>query len=95
MRKASLAGSAWALTREAAARAQGVMLTHANLMYQVTNLSFFLRPAPGERTLSLLPPWHIYERAAGYFCFACGVTQARAASPPSSVVCSDTKRALC
>ena len=57
--------------------AQGVMLTHANLMYQVSNLSFFIRPAPGERTLSLLPPWHIYERAVGYFVFACGVTQAR------------------
>ena len=56
--------------------AQGVMLTHANLMYQVSNLSFFLRPMPGERTLSLLPPWHIYERAVGYFVFACGVTQA-------------------
>ncbi|KAK9834180.1 hypothetical protein WJX81_006227 [Elliptochloris bilobata] len=54
---------------------KGVMLTHANLVYQVANLSFFLRPAPGERTLSLLPPWHIYERAASYFCFACGVTQ--------------------
>ena len=52
------------------------MLTHANLMYQVSNLSFFIRPLPGERTLSLLPPWHIYERAVGYFVFACGVTQA-------------------
>jgi hypothetical protein len=66
------------------------MLTHSNLMYQVTNLSFFLRPAPGERTLSLLPPWHIYERAAGYFCFACGVTQARA---PSPVGCCGAERA--
>ena len=28
--------------------AQGVMLTHANLMYQVANLSFFLPPGAGR-----------------------------------------------
>jgi hypothetical protein len=45
------------------ARVQGVMLTHSNLLYQVNNLDFFLPVAAGERALSLLPPWHIYERA--------------------------------
>jgi acyl-CoA synthetase (AMP-forming)/AMP-acid ligase II len=30
---------------------------------QVNNLSHFLPVTAGERTLSLLPPWHIYERA--------------------------------
>ena len=44
---------------------QGVMLTHSNLLYQVDNMSFFLSVQPGERTLSLLPPWHIYERSCG------------------------------
>ena len=39
---------------------QGVMLSHANLCYQVNNLQHFLAVAPGQRTLSLLPPWHIY-----------------------------------
>ena len=33
--------------------------------HQVNNLSHFLAVSPGERSLSLLPPWHIYERACG------------------------------
>ncbi|GFR52124.1 hypothetical protein Agub_g14639 [Astrephomene gubernaculifera] len=51
---------------------KGVMLTHANLTYQVRNLSYFLSVQPGDRVLSLLPPWHIYERAASYFVFSRG-----------------------
>ena len=43
------------------------MLSHANLKYQLDNLAFFLAPRAGERSLSLLPPWHIYERSCGYF----------------------------
>ncbi len=58
---------------------QGVMLTHGNLRYQLDNLSFFLKPKPGERSLSLLPPWHIYERSAAYYVFSQGVGQV----PPS------------
>lgn len=41
------------------------MLSHANLLYQVANLDFFLPVQPGQRALSLLPPWHVYERACG------------------------------
>lgn len=44
---------------------QGVMLTHSNLLYQVNHLDNFLPVDAGDRTLSLLPPWHIYERACG------------------------------
>ncbi len=54
---------------------QGVMLTHGNLRYQLDNLNFFLKPKPGERSLSLLPPWHIYERSCGYYLFSCACTQ--------------------
>ncbi|PSC68813.1 putative acyl-activating enzyme chloroplastic [Micractinium conductrix] len=54
---------------------KGVMLTHANLLYQVNNLSHFLAVSPGERSLSLLPPWHIYERACGYYIFSRGACQ--------------------
>lgn len=54
---------------------QGVMLTHGNLKYQLDNLSFFLKPKPGERSLSLLPPWHIYERSCGYYLFSRACTQ--------------------
>ena len=60
--------------------AQGVMLSHANLKYQLDNLAFFLAPRAGERSLSLLPPWHIYERSCGYFLYSRACTQARSAS---------------
>lgn len=54
---------------------QGVMLTHSNLLYQLNNLSHFLQPSPGETSLSLLPPWHIYERSCGYFIYSRGMKQ--------------------
>lgn len=39
---------------------KGVQLTHANMCSQIANLPFELRP--GDRTLSILPVWHSYER---------------------------------
>ncbi|CAK0773375.1 hypothetical protein CVIRNUC_004059 [Coccomyxa viridis] len=54
---------------------KGVMLSHANLKYQLDNLAFFLAPRAGERSLSLLPPWHIYERSCGYFLYSRACTQ--------------------
>jgi long-chain acyl-CoA synthetase len=39
---------------------KGVQLTHANMTSQVRNLPFDL--GPGDRTLTILPIWHIYER---------------------------------
>ncbi|DBA95598.1 hypothetical protein WJX82_008376 [Trebouxia sp. C0006] len=54
---------------------KGVMLTHSNLLYQLNNLKHFLQPSPGESSLSLLPPWHIYERSCGYFIYSCGMKQ--------------------
>ncbi len=51
------------------------MLSHANLRYQLDNLHFFLAPRPGDRSLSLLPPWHIYERSCGYFLYSRACTQ--------------------
>ena len=51
------------------------MLTHSNLLYQLNNLSHFLQPLAGESSLSLLPPWHIYERSCGYFIYSRGMKQ--------------------
>lgn len=51
------------------------MLTHSNLLYQLNNLRHFLQPAAGDTSLSLLPPWHIYERSCGYFIYCCGMKQ--------------------
>lgn len=39
---------------------KGVQLTHANMCSQIANLPFDLEP--GDRTLSILPVWHSYER---------------------------------
>ncbi|MBE2203192.1 MAG: AMP-binding protein [Chthoniobacterales bacterium] len=39
---------------------KGVPLTHANMCSQIANLPFELEP--GDRTLSILPIWHSYER---------------------------------
>ena len=54
---------------------QAVELTHANLAYQIRNLSYYLKVSPGERTLSLLPPWHIYERSAAYYILSQAASQ--------------------
>ena len=54
---------------------QGVMLTHANMFYQIQNLNHYILPDVGDTSLSLLPPWHIYERACGYYLYYSGCCQ--------------------
>ncbi|XP_057830934.2 long-chain-fatty-acid--[acyl-carrier-protein] ligase AEE15, chloroplastic isoform X2 [Cryptomeria japonica] len=54
---------------------KGVMLTHKNLLHQIMHLGEIVPAIPGDRFLSLLPPWHMYERAAEYFTFTRGVEQ--------------------
>jgi long-chain acyl-CoA synthetase len=39
---------------------KGVQLSHANMCSQIENLPFNIQP--GDRTLSILPVWHSYER---------------------------------
>ena len=51
------------------------MLSHGNIFYQLDKFDYFVRLGPGDQTLSLLPPWHIYERAVGYYIFSCGCKQ--------------------
>eukprot|EP00879_Flechtneria_rotunda_P005441 GHRR01005734.1.p1 GENE.GHRR01005734.1~~GHRR01005734.1.p1 ORF type:complete len:588 (+),score=208.21 GHRR01005734.1:736-2499(+) len=46
---------------------KGACLSHGNLAYQVDHLDYFLQVSPGDSTLSLLPPWHIYQRTCAYF----------------------------
>ncbi|KAL3619988.1 Long-chain-fatty-acid--[acyl-carrier-protein] ligase AEE15, chloroplastic [Castilleja foliolosa] len=54
---------------------KGVMLTHKNLLHQISNLGDIVPAVPGDRFLSMLPPWHAYERASEYFIFTRGVEQ--------------------
>ena len=53
---------------------KGVMLTHGNLMHQVNTLGSIIQPNPGDRLLSILPTWHIYERTGEYFTLSQGMT---------------------
>uniref|UniRef100_A0ACD5X9Z9 Uncharacterized protein n=1 Tax=Avena sativa TaxID=4498 RepID=A0ACD5X9Z9_AVESA len=54
---------------------KGVMLTHKNLLHQINNLWDVVPAVPGDRFLSMLPPWHAYERSTEYFIFTHGIQQ--------------------
>eukprot|EP00897_Mesotaenium_endlicherianum_P006596 jgi/Mesen1/5965/ME000301S05096 len=54
---------------------KAVMLTHANLLHQVRAVKSVVSPEEGDTVLSLLPPWHMYERALEYFTLSNGVRQ--------------------
>ncbi|KAL6641560.1 hypothetical protein ACP70R_019741 [Stipagrostis hirtigluma subsp. patula] len=54
---------------------KGVMLTHRNLLHQINSFWDIVPAEPGDRFLSMLPPWHAYERAGEYFIFTCGTQQ--------------------
>ncbi len=54
---------------------KGVMLTHGNLLHQVTTLGVVVQPKPGDRVLTLLPTWHSFGRVGEYFLLAQGCTQ--------------------
>ena len=56
-------------------RPKGVPLRHRNLIYLIQQLIVAVQASPGERALSVLPIWHSYERAAGYFLLSCGCRQ--------------------
>ncbi|MEB3827694.1 AMP-dependent synthetase/ligase [Phormidium sp. CCY1219] len=53
---------------------KAVMLSHSNLLHQVNNLSAFAKVKSGDRVSSILPPWHIYERAIEYYILSQGCT---------------------
>ncbi|MEB3220290.1 MAG: long-chain fatty acid--CoA ligase [Nostocales cyanobacterium 94392] len=54
---------------------KGVMLSHANLMHQVTTLRTIVQPEVGDVVLSILPTWHVFERTGEYFLLSQGCTQ--------------------
>ncbi|MDY6902234.1 MAG: AMP-binding protein, partial [Cyanobacteriota bacterium] len=54
---------------------KGVMLTHGNLIHQVTNLGTIVQPEKGDVVLSILPTWHVFERTGEYLLLSMGCTQ--------------------
>ena len=55
---------------------KGVMLTHANFMHNVRAITPLIRFKPfsinGEKSVSILPVWHVFERTYEYVCLAGG-----------------------
>ncbi|MDB9525756.1 AMP-binding protein [Oscillatoria sp. CS-180] len=54
---------------------KGVMITHRNLLHQITTLGSVVQPQQGDRVLGLLPTWHTFGRTAEYFLYSQGCTQ--------------------
>ncbi len=54
---------------------KGVMLSHGNLLHQIETFGTVLPPQKGDRVLSILPSWHVYERTCEYFILSQGCTQ--------------------
>lgn len=52
---------------------KGVMLTHANMISQVLNLPSDIRLNPGDRIISILPIWHVFERVFEMLAISRGV----------------------
>ncbi len=53
-------------------RPKGVMLTQSNFGHQVAVCPGVFRIGPDERFLSVLPPWHIFERSVEYIALTAG-----------------------
>ncbi len=55
---------------------KGVELTHLNLLHQVNVIPELIEFTPEDRFLTLLPPWHSFERAVEYIAIAHGCSTA-------------------
>jgi len=51
---------------------KGVMLTHKNIMHQTRELPFLIGLQSSDVWVSILPSWHIFERAAEYLSLSHG-----------------------
>lgn len=55
-------------------RPKGVVLTHGNIMHNVTTMPTAVAPQPGMVWLSVLPVWSAFERVAEYCSLSFGTT---------------------
>jgi len=51
---------------------KGVILTHRNIMYNVRNMPELIDLQESDRWISILPSWHIFERAVEYIALSKG-----------------------
>jgi long-chain acyl-CoA synthetase len=54
---------------------KGVMLSHGNLIHQLTGCTALIQPKVGDKTLSILPTWHSFGRVGEYYTLSQGCTQ--------------------
>jgi long-chain acyl-CoA synthetase len=52
---------------------KGVMLSHGNMVYNINEVPKAIGLRPDDSMLSLLPVWHIFERAVDYGAIAKGI----------------------
>ena len=71
---------------------KGVMLSHGNIMHNVTSVHASINPPLGATWLSVLPVWHSFERTVEYCSLSFGGTIAY--SQPSEWKIFDDLRAL-
>ncbi|MCQ2592432.1 MAG: long-chain fatty acid--CoA ligase [Treponema sp.] len=70
---------------------KGVMLTHENFLAQLDDLQLRIFGNPGERALSVLPIWHVFERECEYVIFIQGLGIVYS-KPIGSVLLADFKK---
>lgn len=51
------------------------LIYSTSVLFQVENFGDIVPADPGDRFLSMLPPWHAYERACEYFTLSLGIEQ--------------------
>jgi long-chain acyl-CoA synthetase len=54
---------------------KGVMLAHRNIMQNIETVPPLLDMSHEDRFLSILPPWHVFERIVEYACVSIGASQ--------------------
>ena len=70
---------------------KGVMLSHGNFLSQLDELPERIYLNPGERALSVLPVWHVYERLFEYLIMfqGAGICYSK---PVGSIILADFKK---
>ena len=70
---------------------KGVMLSHTNFLTQLEELPERIFVNPGEKALSVLPVWHVFERAVEYVIIIQGATICYS-KPVGSILLADFKK---
>lgn len=54
---------------------KGVLLSHGNIMYEMSAVHPVIKIKPGRSTLNVLPIWHAYQRTCQYYAMSRGCLQ--------------------